>query len=314
MLLTKVNGMWKEEALSHFMTELIDYAGLFPPSALPLPEAISNYHAYIHDSDSWMLGPFVIPASRLSELEPYKDQFNDQYPLRLSVILTKPLEIETAMGDIHLFLETYKTAGTIEAIEVPLPEKVDSSFLEKLEKQTASYPIYCEITGTIDQLPYTLDTIRLINQKSLKSIGIKMRMGGITSDLFPSGEQVAIVIHESRKRNLTLKFTAGLHHPIRQYRNEVETKMHGFVNVFTAALLSYCHSIDSKIIETILLDEDPTHFSFTPDTLSWRSLSVSSSQINKARTVFAASYGSCSFDEPRKELGELTIFNGEAPR
>lgn len=95
--------MWKEEALSHFMTELIDYAGLFPPSALPLPEAISNYHAYIHDSDSWMLGPFVIPASRLSELEPYKDQFNDQYPLRLSVILTKPLEIETAMGDIHLF-------------------------------------------------------------------------------------------------------------------------------------------------------------------------------------------------------------------
>ena len=48
--------MWKEEAISHFMTELIDYAGIFPPAALPLKEAILNYHSYIHQEDSWMLG------------------------------------------------------------------------------------------------------------------------------------------------------------------------------------------------------------------------------------------------------------------
>ena len=48
LMLTKVNGIWKEDAISHFMTELIDYAGLFPPASLPLPEAILNYHTYMN--------------------------------------------------------------------------------------------------------------------------------------------------------------------------------------------------------------------------------------------------------------------------
>lgn len=296
------------------MTELIDYAGLFPPAALPLPKAISNFHAYIHESDSWMLGTFVIPASRLGELIPFKAQFNDQYPLRLSVILTKSEEIETEMEAIRLFLETYKTAGTIEAIEFPLPPQINSSFLENLEKRTGSYPIYCEMTGTNDQLLYTLETIHSINQKSLKRIGIKMRMGGITANLFPSVKQAAFVIHECQKRELALKFTAGLHHPIRQYRTEVETRMHGFVNVFTASIMAYSRSVNTATIQAILLDEDPTNFSFTTDSLSWRDFTVSSTDIFKARSFFAASYGSCSFNEPREELGELTIFHGEAVR
>jgi len=314
LLLTKVKVKWREEAVSHFMTELIDYAGLFPPAALPLPEAISNFHAYIHDSDSWMLGPFVIPASRLSELKPYKALFNDKYPLRLSVIFTKFEEIETEMEAILHFLETYKTAGTIQAIEFPLPTLVNYSFLENLEKQTGSYPIYCEMKGTNDQFLNTLDTIHSINQKSLKRIGIKMRMGGITANLFPTVNQASFVIHECQKRELPLKFTAGLHHPIRQYRTEVKTRMHGFVNVFTASIMAYSRSVNTATIQAILHDEDPTNFSFTTDSLSWRDLTVSSAEIIKARSFFAASYGSCSFNEPREELGELTIFHGEAVR
>ncbi|WNS78566.1 hypothetical protein RRU94_00895 [Domibacillus sp. DTU_2020_1001157_1_SI_ALB_TIR_016] len=311
-MLTKINVKWEEAAVSHFMTELIDYAGLFPPAALPLAEAISNYHSYIHGSDSWMLGPFVIPASRLNELQPFAAQFNDQYPLRLSVILSKSETIEKEIEAMNLFLETYDTAGSIEAVEVPLPEKVDFSFLEKLEQYTGNYPVYCEMTGTNQEILTTLDAISSLNQISSKSIGVKMRMGGIRADLFPSAERAAFIIHETQKRGLAIKFTAGLHHPIRQYRNEVETKMHGFVNVFTASIMAYCRSIHIETIQAILLDEDPTNFSFTKEALSWRNFTVSSAEIDKARTLFAASYGSCSFDEPREELGELTIFQGEA--
>jgi hypothetical protein len=311
---TKVKLKWKEDAVSHFMAELIDYAGLFPPAALPLPEAILNYYSYIHGSDSWMLGPFVIPASRLVELEPFQTKFNDQYPLRLSVILTKSGEIEADLSAIKLFLETYQTTGSIEAIEVPLSPDVDIAFLEKLEKQTENYPVYCEITGTNDQLLNTLDSIQAINQKSSKRFGVKARMGGTTANLFPSAKQAAFKIHECQKRGLALKFTAGLHHPIRQYREEVETFMHGFVNVFTASIISYSRSVNAATIQAILHDENPTNFSFTKDTLSWRNLTISSSEINDARNFFAASYGSCSIDEPREELGELNIFQGEETR
>lgn len=313
-MLTKVKLNWKNDAISHFMEELIDYAGLFPPAALPLKEALLNYHSYINGVDSWMLGPFVIPASRLYELEPFKHKFNDQYPLRLSVILTKSEEIETDLNSIQQFLETYQTVGTVDSMEVPLPSDVGIEFLEKLEKQTENYPVYCEITGTNDQLLNTLDSIQAINQKSTKRFGVKIRMGGTTANLFPTPKQAGFMIHECQKRGLALKFTAGLHHPIRQYREEVETFMHGFVNVFTASIMAYCRSVNSETIQSILRDESLTNFSFTKDTLSWRNFTVSSAEINDARNFFAASYGSCSFDEPREELGELDIFQGEKTR
>ncbi|WP_338449947.1 hypothetical protein R4Z09_28015 [Niallia oryzisoli] len=310
-MLTKVKAKWRETAVSHFITELIDYAGLFPPAALPLPEAIRNYSSYISRSDSWMLGPFVIPAARLNELAEYKDRFNEQYPLRLSVILTESNELQTQLRSIEQFLHTYQDVGSVDSIEIKLSHDVKPSFLEKLAKDTIDYPIYCEVSGTNEQIKALLDTIKSVNHKSPKQIGVKMRMGGIKADLFPSAEKAAFVIHECQGRDLFIKFTAGLHHPIRQYRNEVETKMHGFVNVFTAALFAYNDSIDVKTIETILLDEDPSHFSFTPAGLSWGNMSVSSEEINKARSLFAHSYGSCSFDEPREELGNLSIFHEE---
>ncbi|MGM7723175.1 hypothetical protein [Metabacillus sp. Hm71] len=313
-MLTKVNVKWKEDAVSHFMTELIDYAGLFPPAALSLTEAIKNYHSYIHGPNSWMLGPFVLPASRLGELEPFREQFNDQYPLRLSVILNNSGKFEPELMTLQHFWETYKNAGCIEAIEVPLPSQVDLACLEELDKQIAGYRIFCEITGTNEQLLAKLDLIQKINKISSRSFGIKYRMGGITSNMFPSAKQAAFVIHETKQRGLALKFTAGLHHPIRQYRKEVETFMHGFVNVFTASIMAYCRSVNKATIQAILLDENSTNFSFTTDTLSWRNLTVSSSEINHARNFFAASYGSCSFDEPREELGELAIFYGEGVR
>jgi hypothetical protein len=313
-LLTKVNVNWKEDTVSHFMTELIDYAGLFPPAALPLREAILNYHSYFYEEDSWMLGAFVIPASRLGELEPFRDLFNEQLPLRLSIILSKSDKLRTDLDAIQLFSETYQTAGMIEAIEVPPSFQMNSKIFDKLDQLVSGYRIYCEIAGTSEQLQSSLNRIKMLNQDSTRPMGIKFRMGGITANLFPSAKKASFVIHECKKLGLSLKFTAGLHHPIRQYRLEVETFMHGFVNVFTASIMAYCLSIKEETIEAILLEDNPDHFTFTINELSWRNLTVSSKEINKARNVFALSYGSCSFDEPREELGELILFQKEVVR
>ena len=45
----------------------IDYAGLFPPASLPLPEALANFLRYNHAAEAWMLGRFICPVSRLRE-------------------------------------------------------------------------------------------------------------------------------------------------------------------------------------------------------------------------------------------------------
>ena len=49
---------------------LIDYAGLFPPAALAMDDAVGRYARPTGAGrDAWMLGRFIVPASRLGEFE-----------------------------------------------------------------------------------------------------------------------------------------------------------------------------------------------------------------------------------------------------
>ncbi|MBO9610123.1 MAG: hypothetical protein J7639_29460 [Paenibacillaceae bacterium] len=52
-------------SMKAFMGQIIDYAGLFPPAALPLESAIRHYAAYRSGPDGWMLGNFVLAAAQL---------------------------------------------------------------------------------------------------------------------------------------------------------------------------------------------------------------------------------------------------------
>jgi hypothetical protein len=43
------------ESLRVLMTELIDYAGLFPPAALPMKASVDNFDDYRRSEHAWML-------------------------------------------------------------------------------------------------------------------------------------------------------------------------------------------------------------------------------------------------------------------
>jgi len=51
------------------LTELIDYAGLFPPAELDMAAAVQNYAAYRQSEQAWMLARFVVPVTGLAEFE-----------------------------------------------------------------------------------------------------------------------------------------------------------------------------------------------------------------------------------------------------
>ena len=46
---------------------LVDYAGLFPPAALSMDDAVAEYARGRRSPEAWMLGRFVVPAARLLE-------------------------------------------------------------------------------------------------------------------------------------------------------------------------------------------------------------------------------------------------------
>jgi len=133
-----------------------------------------------------------------------------------------------------------------------------------------------------------------------------LRTGGVTADAFLTSPQIARALVAAAKARVPIKFTAGLHHPIRQFRDEVNTKMHGFLNVLGAAVLGAEHDWDEEQTSKMLEDENATSFSFSDDSFAWREWKIATDQI-KARRKFVISFGSCSFDEPREDLRALKL-------
>jgi hypothetical protein len=305
-----------------FMEKLIDYAGLFPPAGLPIEAAIRNYHVYSLDQDSWMLGKFIIPVTRLHELVPYLPTFSKDNQLMLSVIGNRSREADECMElltgsfeKIQSFRDQYQEAARIDVLDVPLPPiSLQGHLLEAIGRGTSKLglQIFCELTHELNadwktRMIAGLNEIAAFNVTSGSRLGIKLRTGGVTAEAFPTANQVALVLAGCRDRDLPLKFTAGLHHPVRMYRNDVNTKMHGFLNVFFAGLLANSHKLEIQKIAEIIEDEHPESFKFSSDGLHWRHLSMTSCEIQAYRNEGLSSYGSCSFDEPRDEMREFQL-------
>jgi len=215
------------ESLRVLLRDLIDYAGLFPPAALDMKSAVANYARYLIGEYSWMLGRFVLPASRLAEFEQAlpADQLQ---PWRLSVLVGPKLEEDVAA--LEAFAPSCSKLAVIDCVETKVSSPPD---VEKAHHLIGSATTtYYETPLT---RPKTLDAIKHANGRA------KIRTGGVSAEAVPPSESIADFLIECARRDLAFKATAGLHHPTRGYRpltyelNAPCASMHGFLNVFLTA-------------------------------------------------------------------------------
>lgn len=293
-----------QNAFRAFMNELIDYAGLFPPAKLPLTEALPNYLAYKQSADAWMLSRFIIPAQQLEALS----DLLGENSISLSILGQGGedflVKLASDMEKVKAFRQRHGEKVETDFFELRLPKEISLSLLEEAGKLIGEgMNVFYEVPPTELAM---LDTIAAYNQNH-PSVSLKLRCGGETAAAFPSVEAVAAFIAAARDRNLAFKATAGLHHPIRHYNESVQTRMHGFLNLFGAGLLATAHSLDTEALIPILADEDASNFLFTDDYFSWKGLHVSTEKIERIRERMNISYGSCSFDEPREDLAALNL-------
>ena len=106
---------------------------------------------------------------------------------------------------------------------------------------------------------------------------------------------------------LCLKFTAGLHHPLRHFDRDVQAKMHGVLNVFGAGVLAHTLNLAAKQVREIIEDEDSSNFGFDELGFGWKQYHALTDEVLAARRQFVTSFGSCSFDEPRDDLRAMRI-------
>jgi hypothetical protein len=301
-------------SLRQLLRKSVDYAGLFPPCNLELQPALANQATYVRSDDEWMLSSFVLPVARFEEAEKHFASFDLKYPLRISALGPRPEGAGVFIFELRKLVETIQSFSTrhagvaiITQLEMALPPKADATLLAEARRLLAGtdFPTFWESpVGTADQL---IDLLAEYNSAEGGRLdGFKLRTGGVTRDAFPTSEQIARVLVAATQSAVPIKFTAGLHHPLRQYRDEVHTKMHGFLNILGAGVLAMEHQWDEKQTTEMLECEEIATFSFGDDSLRWREWSVSREQIQKHRKL-VTSFGSCSFDEPREDLRALGL-------
>lgn len=322
-------------SLRAFMEGIVDYAGLFPPANLSLDTSIQKYSKYRESEDAWILSRFIIPATKLHQLEAYGETlFQEGDPFAFSV-LGKGTEtvseykehLQEIVAAVQRFHQTHGSRVTTDILEIKLPREAvfanDADLLSDIYEETARrlnesphtpQEVYFEAAFEENwkkEVGLVLETLSKHNQrlsgKHIDQLAFKIRCGGVEAAMFPSLEQVAFALNGARNQNLALKATAGLHHPVRHYAESVQTKMHGFFNVFGGAMLSYAHDLSDEELITILKEEDPYQFSFTDEGFEWKDLQISTHEIAELRDVALVSFGSCSFDEPREDLQQLDL-------
>ncbi len=302
------------DSLRALLARAIDYAGLFPPAKLELEPALRNYAQYLGEPEVWMLGPFILPVAEFDAAAGNISRFDEERPLRISALGPRTDNAQTfldslsaAMNAIGSFLSNCGAAASIEQLEMPLPKDVSAETIEAVRSRIADSKLNTFLEAPAELAGPVIDLIAASNRAHAETkLGFKLRTGGVTAEAFPSSEQIARALIAAGNKQVPIKFTAGLHHPVRLFHESVQTKMHGFLNVLGAGVLALEHAWQESDIVRMLEDENADAFSFTDKCFAWRECEISTERI-RAHRELVTSLGSCSFDEPRADLRALNL-------
>lgn len=278
---------------------LFDYSGFAPPAALPMADAVRNYAAYRRGEHAWLLGRSIIPIAEMAEYEAALANLPMDGLWRLSALTTG--DVRADVEAIESFNKRHEGHAVIDVVEL----KADS-----VEAIRALRPTVPANLKTYVEIPLGGNLPALVAALAANGLRGKARTGGLTADSIPSCEQVARFIVACRAARIPLKFTAGMHAPLRSVRkltyaaDSPTAKMHGFINAFLGAALAW-QDADLKTVTQLLAASAPEAFHFDDERALWHDLRVASENLEAVRRGFAISVGSCSFSEPIEGLQQL---------
>jgi hypothetical protein len=290
----------KAPAIRTLLAGAIDYAGLFPPAALSMSDAVRNYATYRDGPNAWALGRFVVPVARLGEFADAARPLltRTPSPWRLSALAGA-----SGADDWPAVATTGIRNALVDALELRAraPHEVNAA----AAKLPRNLDVFYEI-------PIDGDPAQLLAAVARARSKAKVRTGGVAPDAFPPLADLARFIVRSARAAVPFKATAGLHHPLRAtYPLTYETdspraEMFGFVNVLLAAAFAHA-GLDVDDVAEALAEREVDSFRFGGGGVEWRGRRVGTAALAETRGTLALSFGSCSFAEPMAELHQLGL-------
>ena len=293
--------------------ELIDYAGLFPPAQLSMEAAVAEYADARAGGSAWMLGRFIVPASRIGDVIAAEAQRGSAASPPLSVIVdagTDPRRWFTSLQTQLAAVAAHRADTPVAVLEVPLPAPVSS-------RETFEAPI-AQLRAALDRaelgdLPVFVEPAfgprwselldGTFTALARARFGAKIRCGGVVAEAFPTVDAVADFISDAAAHRIAYKATAGLHHPVRHRDAATGFVMHGFLNLLAAAV--FAPLADRAELREIVAEEDAGAFTFSSEDFHWRHRRASVHELERMRAQAFVGYGSCSFSEPVDDLTAL---------
>ncbi|WP_067793473.1 nitrogenase component 1 family protein [Actinomadura formosensis] len=274
-----------------FARGLCDDAAVFPPGLAPLAAAVPAHRAHRAAPYADLVGPLVLPATALEELDPL---LGDE-PLDLSI---------TAPGGPCQAAKSLVTAAglavRVRGLEVAVPPGMGPEEFFRLLGRV-DVPVYVEIPRD-ERRPAMIDAVRAGGHRA------KFRTGGVKAHLYPSPDELASAVKAVVDAGVPFKATAGLHHPVRNTDPETGFHQHGFLNLLLATDAALRGRPPAELA-AILADRDAA-------SVASRVSSLGETRTSAARGRFL-SFGTCSITDPLNELADLGLLASalqETPR
>jgi hypothetical protein len=255
---------------------LIDHAALFPPASMDMPEAMAADRAARASEHAWILGRFIVPASRLGELPADAP--------RLSVVL------DGGEGDLEAVHDARVSGRAVELVEA----RIDPAWIPDTQ-QLVDAKLGDGVRAFWELAPGRGLSGAVAAVREARA-GAKIRCGGAT---VPPVEGVAAFVAACRDAGVPFKATAGLHHAIRH------GEAHGFLNLLAAAVFAHAEGLDEDELVPLLAEEDAAAFALDARGFTVHDRRADATAIAEARAELFVAYGSCSFDEPVEDLVAL---------
>jgi len=279
---------------------LVDDAGLFPPTALSMPEAVARHRADRAAAEPMLTQRFLCPASRLGEL---RAQLADGDRFELGLIADRGADglaeaVAEAAADPRLSLAL---------LELPLAAFGRDGLLDPLAvalravaAAPASVPAYLEppVPTGVDAL---LDAIGEHGRGHDRPLGAKLRCGGVRAELFPTASEAAHFIVACVDLAVPFKATAGLHHAVRHKDAATGFLHHGYLNLLLATAAAVTGSGEDEV-RVALEIEDPGLIGRQVAALDPRTAALARKAL--------VSYGSCSTGTPVVEARTIVSLHG----
>ncbi|HEX2066313.1 MAG TPA: hypothetical protein VHI93_05815 [Candidatus Thermoplasmatota archaeon] len=286
---------------------LFDYAGLFPPAALDLQDALREAARAPRLRRPRLVGAdLVVPLDRLGEITRHGLYFNGfgDTTCTLAVVGVERKGLAAAARAVRDHDRSHAPWSKVVALEVQgdaFPAQALNT-LRAAQRGLGGIRLFLEPRWSgarwregQGQLLALLEKLR--DTQGLPSVGVKVRCAGPTAVRRATLEKLLPPLVAAR---IPLKATQGLHHALPTGQEL------GFLPLAMAVRLLQAHGggFAAKDLAALLRETDPAQFAFE-DGVQWRGFGIQAATLKAAMAELPFTIGSCSLQEPDEELTRL---------